>query len=45
LASTGLIASEFMDNAGNCWSVRGVQVGLSAVALVVFQMPPLTVPT
>src|SRR5207253_7427309 len=39
---TGLMASELMDNAGKCLSVRGVQVGLSAVELVVFQTPPLT---
>src|SRR3954467_6246935 len=28
-----------------CWSVSGVQVGLAAVALVVFQIPPFTAAT
>jgi len=44
-AWTGLIASELMDNPGSRRSVEGDQLGLSAVALVVFQTPPLTVPT
>src|SRR5439155_6587591 len=44
LGFTGLMASEVMDRSGSCWSVSGTQVGLAAVALVVFQTPPLTVP-
>src|SRR5213593_2443792 len=38
---TGLMASELMDSAGSCWSVSGSHVGLAAIALVVFQTPPL----
>jgi hypothetical protein len=42
---TGLSASDLIDKAGSRRSVRGDQCGLSLVALVVFQTPPLTVPT
>jgi hypothetical protein len=45
LGFTGLSASDLIDKAGNRLSVSGDQLGLSAVALVVFQTPPLTVPT
>ena len=38
-----LMAIEFIDWAGNCWSVSGVQVGETAVALIDFQIPPFTV--
>jgi hypothetical protein len=44
LGSAGLMASDRMERAGNCWSVSGVQVGSTAVRFVVLQMPPLTVP-
>jgi hypothetical protein len=41
---TGLTANEPTSRKGSCWSVRGVQLGSGAVALVVFQTPPPTVP-
>jgi hypothetical protein len=43
--STGLTAKASIERAGRAWSVSGVQWGLAAVALVVFQTPPLTEPT
>src|SRR4029450_4677556 len=42
---TGPIARERMDNAGNWRSVVVVQAGLEEVPFIVFQIPPLTVPT
>src|SRR4030095_9538047 len=41
LGFTGLMASERIERAGNSKSVSGIHVGFAAVALVVFQMPPL----
>src|SRR4051812_22412697 len=41
---TGLTARELMDSPGSFRSVSGVQLGLAAVALVVFHTPPLTAP-
>jgi hypothetical protein len=43
LGSAGLIASDRIERAGNCWSVSGVQLGLIAVEFVVLQIPPFTV--
>src|SRR5262249_27391852 len=45
LGFTGLNARELMEISGSWQPVSGVQAGLAAVALVVFQTPPFTDPT